>query len=220
MHRFHLRLGHRDGWITGGRAEGLRIPWTGCAGAPDFIVAELEGEPLEAVARRDPRQHYTHLLDMAILAAAHAEDVSATTYDMQVADREEGRTTATLLENGVERLTWQLNDTVIEGPPDFAGLDLKRLSTWKHDFPAAEAEWATLLRRAVFVSGARVYQPPVGKRAVEMGDLRMGACFNYQMPQAGESMPIFERRDFSMTADKPLEGFDPEAVFSGMGGEG
>lgn len=217
MHRFHLRLDHRDGRITQVKAEGVRYPWTGCSGAPGFMEKELEGELLLNVAQRDPTQHCTHLFDLAIVAAAHAGDTGPTTFDMKVADRVEGRTTATLAENGTQRLCWQLCETMIEGPERFAGLDIKRVSRWKHDFPAVEGEWSTLLRRAIFISGARVYEKPVGKTAADMGPLRMGVCFNYQEPQARESMPIFERLDFSMTPGEPLEDFDAAAVFRAMG---
>ncbi|MCB2058983.1 MAG: hypothetical protein R3E09_11235 [Novosphingobium sp.] len=216
MHCFHLRIDHADGIVTKVAARGVRTPWTACTGAPDFIAKSLTGEPLSEVANRDPAQQCTHLFDLAILAAAHAQDTQATTFDMRVADRVDGRTTATLEKNGEERLRWQLNETMIEGPDRFAGLDIKRVSKWKHGFPADVAEWSTLLRRAIFISGARIYEPQMDKRAVEMGPGRMGVCFNYQLPQAEESIPIFDRREFSMTPHEPLEGLDPEAVFEAM----
>ena len=216
MHCFHIRLDHDGERITKVVARAVRTPWSACPGAAAFITKELTGELLSEVATRDPTQHCTHLLDLAILAAAHAHDTEPSTFDMRVADRVEGRTTATLGENGVERLRWQLQDTIIEGPGRFAGLDIKRVSKWKHDFPPPEAEWSTLLRRAIFISGARVYEPPVGKPAADMGPTRMGVCFNYQLPQAAESMPLFERREFSMSEHEPLEGFDPEAAFNAL----
>ena len=215
-HRFHLRIEHQDGRIARASAKGVRIPWTGCSGAPDFIAGELTGVLLADVAGRDPAQHCTHLLDLAIVAAAHADDSELTIYDMQVADRVEDRTTATLFENGEPRLQWQLRDTAIEAPEPFAGLDLRQLSSWKQDFPTREAEWSTLLRRAVFISGLRRFAPPVGERAADMGLMRRGACFNYQMPQVENSTSIMERRDFSVGRHEPLEGFEPQTVFGAM----
>lgn len=219
MHCFSIRLDHDGERITKVIAKAHRTPWSACPGATAFIAKELTGELLAEVARRDPTQHCTHLLDMAIVAAAHAHDTSPTVFDMQVADRVEGRTTATLFQDGAERLHWQLQDTIIEGPERFAGLDIKRVSKWKHDFPLQEAEWSTLLRRAIFISGGRVYQPPMGKRAAEMGPMRMGVCYNYQVPQADKSTPIFDRREFPMTEHEPLEDFDRETAFSAMGEE-
>ncbi|MBV1688748.1 hypothetical protein KRR38_13965 [Novosphingobium sp. G106] len=115
MHRFHIRLDHANGRVTKVAAKAVRHPWSACPGATTFIARELTGELLTAVADRDPFQHCTHLYDLAVLAAAHADDDAPTRFDMTVADRVEGRTTATLAENGAEKLRWQLDGTAIGG---------------------------------------------------------------------------------------------------------
>jgi hypothetical protein len=213
MHRFHIRLDHVGGRITAVAAKAVRHPWSACPGAAGFIAKELTGAPLADVARRDPSQHCTHLLDLAIVAAAHAGDAAPTRFDMRVTDRAEGRTTAALCENGEEKLVWRLDGTVIAG----SGCDLRQLSRWKHDLPAREAEWATLLRRAVFVSGARQYVAPSAEQTAAMNAGRMGVCFNYQLPQAEESTRTPNwHRDFSMSGRVPLEGLDPAAEFTAM----
>lgn len=215
MHCFLLRLDHADGRIAKVSARGVRTPWSACTGAPGFMVDDLTGKLLTEVATRDPAQHCTHLFDLAILCAAHAGDTDPSCFDMRVADRAADRTTATLELDGEERLRWRLTGTIIDGPEPFAGRDIKRVSKWKHDFPPHVAEWATLLRRAIFISGARQYPTPQGVHAVDMGPGRMGVCFNYQLPQAERSTPIFDRRDFSEDLE-PLEGFEPERVFGEM----
>ena len=169
------------------------------------------------MARRDPYQHCTHLFDLAVLTAAHVTDSAQTIFDMHVADRVEGRTTATLAENGSERLCWHLDCTAIVGAGSHAGRDLRQLSKWKHDLPPLEAEWAVVLRRAVFVSGARQYVPPPGNETAFENRERMGVCFNYQLPQARDSTRTPDwHRDFSMSGDRPLEGLDAEAEFALM----
>lgn len=224
MHSFRIRIDHKDGQITAMNARGVRMPWTACSGAAGHISAELTGEPLADVAAHDPAQQCTHLYDLAVVAAAHAGDSEQTIFDMRVADRVGGgemgggRTTATLFENGVEKLRWQLDGTIIEGPAEFAGRDIKRVSKWKHDYPADIAEWSTLMRRAIFISPGRQYVPQMDKRAAEMGSMRMGVCFNYQLPQAEESLPIFDRREFSMSGRQPLEDIDLTQEFSEMAG--
>jgi len=213
MHRFHIRLDHEDRRITGVAAKAVRHPWSACPGATNFIAKELTGELLEDVARRDPFQHCTHLFDLALLASAHAGDSASTRFDMYVADRIEGRTTATLYENGEEKLRWQLDGTAIAG----SERDLRQLSKWKRDLPAREAEWATLLRRAVFVSGARQYVPPPGGETAAENTGRMGVCFNYQLPQAETSTRTPKwHRDFSTSGREPLEGLDPAEEFRAM----
>jgi len=219
MHRFHIRIDHADGRITAVKASAVRHPWSACPGATGFIAKELTGELLADVGRRDPAQHCTHLYDLAILAAAHAGDTRPTRLDMTVADRIDGRTTATLSENGEERLRWQLDGTAIAGPPSSGiGRDLRQLSKWKGELPPREAEWATLLRRAVFVSGARQYVAPSLEQTAALNHGRMGVCFNYQMPQAKSSTRTPNwHRDFSMSGNEPLAGLDPASEFAATG---
>ncbi|MCB2078533.1 MAG: hypothetical protein KDE55_12650 [Novosphingobium sp.] len=216
LHRFNLRIDHSDGCIARVTAQALRTPWTECGGAAGFIAAELTGELLEDVARRDPYQHCTHLLDLAILASAHAGDTAQTTFDMRVADRVDERTTATFSRDGEEMLRWQLDGTLVVGGPQ-DGLNLRKLSQWKSELPAEEAEQATVLRRAIYISGGRQFTPPPGLHAVDMGPQRMGVCFNYQLPQA-ESSTRTEgwRKDFSESGDTPLADFNPDGAFAEM----
>lgn len=213
MHRFHIRLDHAEGHVTRVAARAVRHPWSACPGATQFIARELTGLPLAEVGARDPAQHCTHLYDLAILAAAHAGDTAPTRFDMTVADRVEGRTTATLCENGGEKLRWQLDGTAIAG----SDRDLRRLSQWKRELSPPEAEWATLLRRAVFVSGARAYTAPSLEQTAALNQGRMGVCFNYQLPQAETSTRTPNwHRDFSQSGHEPLEGLDPALAFAEM----
>jgi hypothetical protein len=139
---------------------------------------------------------------------------------MTVADRVEERTTATLYENGVEKLCWRLSGTTITGDAPFGGRDLRQLSKWKRELSAADAERATLLRRAIFVSGARQYVPPPGNPSAYDNGERMGVCFNYQLPQAQTSHRTPDwHRDFSQSGIEPLQGLDPAREFEAMGAE-
>ena len=139
---------------------------------------------------------------------------------MTVADRVEGRTTAIIAVNDDEALRWPLDGLMIAGDGAMAGRDLRQLSRWKEALPAREAELATLLRRAVFVSGARAYTPPAGTMFATDTPGRMGVCFNYQLPQAQSSTRSPDwHTDFSMSGREPLETFDPAAL-ERLGGEG
>ena len=216
MHQFHLRIDHANGRIASAKGSALRHPWTGCAGAPLHLAAELAGELLTQVAGRDPRQHCTHLFDLAIVMAAHAEDTGPSRFDMRVADRVEGRTTATLERNGIACLRWQITDTTIDGPESFAGRDMKQLSAWKSDYPAEQAEYATMLRRAIFVSGARRYELVKNRRGLQSPLARHAVCFNYQSPQIEKTVSLYEKRDFSHGDQEPLEDFQPERAFAAL----
>ena len=121
---------------------------------------------------------------------------------------------ATLAENEVEKLRWQLDGTAIDG----TDRDLRQLSKWKQALSPREAEWATVLRRAVFVSGARQYIAPSLEQTAAMNQGRMGVCFNYQMPQAeGSTRTPNWHKDFSESGIEPLEGLDPVREFEAMG---
>jgi len=212
MHRFHLRIDHADGRIAAVAAKAVRHPWSACPGATSFIADQLTGELLTDVAKRDPFQHCTHLFDLALLMAAHAGDTAPTRFDMYVTDRVETRTTATLFENGAEKLRWLLDGTVLSD-----GRDLRQLSKWKLALPPREAEWATLLRRAIFVSGARHYVPPPDGESAALNSHRLGVCFNYQLPQAETSTRTPNwHRDFSTSGREPLEGLEPAIEFETM----
>jgi hypothetical protein len=218
IHRFHLRFDHAEGRISRAYAEALRHPWSACPGAAPHIAAELTGALLADVAARDPALHCTHLYDLAVVLAAHADDTQPSRFDMRVADRAGERTTATLTENGTQVLRWQLEATAITGG-DHAGQDLRKLSSWKQVLPPREAERATVLRRAVFISGARQFTAPASQTAADQGSLRMGVCFNYQLPQAAQSVRTPNwLNDFSLSGSEPLAGFDPQAALGALGG--
>jgi hypothetical protein len=113
VHRFALAITYSEGVITGVRTTAERTPWSTCPAAGGFIAEQLTGQHLAAVVDRDPREHCTHLFDLAVLCAARAQDRHATLFDMQVADRMDGRTCATLLEDGEPKLWWRVRDGVI-----------------------------------------------------------------------------------------------------------
>jgi hypothetical protein len=213
VHRFALAIAHRDGVVTRVQARAERAPWSACPDAGAFIASELTGQALDAVAARDPREHCTHLYDLAVLCAARAHDRRPTLFDMQVADRAEGRTSATLLEDAEPKLQWRVSDGVIRGPEAWAGRSLRELSRWKAELSPQDALRAMLLRRAVFVSGARAQPEVLGGTAADRGPSRMGACFTYQMPRAAEAVQAASwRRDFSAGSEGPLQGFDPDSL--------
>lgn len=215
VHRFHLRLEHAGGVITGVAARSVRIPMTGCPGASSFMAERLTGRRLAEVAAEDSRAHCTHLYDLAVLCAAHAEDLRPLRYDFKIADRVEDRTVATVERDGEQVLLWRLEGTAIRGPGEWAGRELKALSRWRHELSPEVAEWAGLLRRAILVSGVRSSfdaSEPASTRTN-----RMGACFNYQLPVAETSYRNANwQRDWSLSDEAPLGDYDPVQAFAWM----
>ncbi|MFT3967341.1 MAG: DUF2889 domain-containing protein, partial [Sphingobium sp.] len=213
VHRFLLRLDHRDGAIVAAEASAERFPWSTCPGAAPFLAEELVGRTLAEVAALDPYVHCTHLYELAVLCAAWAGEEAPVTFDLWVGDRptSEDRASARLLENGEEGLRWDLHGTMIEGPEPWTGRDLRRLSSWKGELPPGLARRVMMLRRAVQVSGSRRQPEVIADRAGERTG-RLGACFTYQMPRAMDAVQRRDWRiDFSAGAAGPLQDFDPEA---------
>ena len=218
MHHFRIRFDHSDGVIVAARSSALRHPWTGCGGAPGHIVERLTGDSLAEVAGRDPKEHCTHLFDLAVLMAAHAGDTAPLVFDMRVADAADGRTTATLHCNGEERLRLNLDGTVIAAPEPYAGLDLKQVSRWKHNLDAETAELMVMLRRAVYVSSARQYmgKMPAGMHGAQSPLARHAPCYNYRAPVVEETISLYETQDFSESGLEPLESLDPLRDFAAL----
>lgn len=217
VHRFVLRIAHDGRDIIGVDSNVERYPWSTCRDAGRFLEEQITGSPLEAVAALDPSAHCTHLIELAIVAAALAQEPQPMVFDMLVADRIDGRTTASLHENGEPVLSWRLDGTTIEGPAPWAGRDLRRLSVWRKELDPDIALRAMMLRRTVHISGVRRRPDPVAQRAMDLGPSRMGACFTYQTPRARDAEPSgVARIDFSHSADiEPLRGFDPETLMAG-----
>ncbi|HEX7857907.1 MAG TPA: DUF2889 domain-containing protein [Sphingobium sp.] len=214
VHRFILRFTHQDGVITGADASAERFPWSTCPGAAPFLVEQLVGKSLAEVAALDAYANCTHLYELAVLCAAHVHDGGPTIFDLKVGDRptSDDRTSATLEENGVEGLRWNVHGTLIEGSGEWAGRDLRKLSAWKCELSPPLAEYAMMLRRAIQVSGSRRQPEVIAARAGDRAN-RMGACFTYQMPRAMDAVQRRDWRiDFSATKVGPLRDFDPEAL--------
>jgi hypothetical protein len=212
FHRFTLRLEHADGIVTGVEARAERYPWTTCPGATTFLAEQAVGLHLQALAAMDPYIHCTHLFELAVLCAAHALDSRPTRFDLWVADRVDDRTSVALLENGSEVLRWQLHGTLIAGPGEWVGRELRKMSVWRQSLDPVSAERAMLMRRAVHISGGRAHVRAATGRAADAGPARLGACYTYTMPRARDAEPVLEWRiDFSRTGQPPLQGYNPDA---------
>ncbi len=212
FHRFVVKLNHADGVITDLDARAERYPWSTCPDAGAFLAEQAIGKELETVAGFDPYIHCTHLFELIVLCAAHALDTKPTQFDLFVADRTKERTFATLCVNGDLLLRWDVDGTMIEAPDDWAGRDLRKLSTWKQSLIPIDAERAMLMRRVIHIPNGRGVSDEVMKSfTADLLRQRIGACFRYQMPRALEATQSPHwRRDFSLTDDDPLQGFDPE----------
>jgi hypothetical protein len=209
FHRFLLQLTYESDVITALETRAERYPWSTCPDAGTLLTEQSVGRSLQVVASLDPHSHCTHLFELLVLSAAHAQDTQALQFDLRVPDRQDNRTCATLNENGACVLRWEVNGTLIEGPGEWSGRELRQFSGWKKSLSTALAERAMLLRRALYISNGRASRALSISRAADMGAARMGACFTYQMPRALDAFrsPGWAR-DFSRSGAEPLQDFN------------
>jgi Protein of unknown function (DUF2889) len=209
FHRFTMRVDYSDGIITAVDARVERFPWSTCTDAGAFLAQQAVGRKLQEVAALDVLTHCTHLYEMVVMCAAHAADSAPTRFDLWVPDRVNDRTHATLSENGDVIISWDMNGWLIEGSPEWAGKDLLQLSKWRKTLDRTWAERANLLRRAIVVSHGRKPPEELPKRADD--PRRVGACFTYTLPRGHDAIRRHDlRRDFSDSADGPLQNYHPE----------
>lgn len=181
FHHFRVRVLHEHGRVE--RADGwaVRHPYSTCPLAAAQL-SKLHGTLLGPVAHSvtrpvDAREQCTHLLDLAGLAiAAAARSIAHRWYEVRVPRRVAGRTLATLDQDGVRMLAWNLLDTTIEGPAPYAGVSLREgMAAWalgQLDVETAEA--ALILRRCALISlgrtkdlDAQLHAEPTGRCFVQ-----------------------------------------------------
>ncbi|MCE4071486.1 DUF2889 domain-containing protein [Pseudomonas sp. NY15436] len=171
FHHFGVSLEHDGKHITDVRMAAPRTPWVTCPGAAEPL-RELIGKPLLRRASDigtllEMRQQCTHVFDLTGLAMAHAAaGRTHRRYQALVPDREIlrwddkwpilGPTIATLQNNGVEVLRWEVEGKQIRAPLEWAGQSLEQgFRAWTEAMDEEPAEYATIMRRALLVAGGR-----------------------------------------------------------------
>lgn len=198
MHRFTVEIEHDGTFVTDFRAEALRWPWSTCPMAATHLSQRMKGARLAALADVDsPYSHCTHMLDLTLLAAAHALDDAPTLYSCFASDETEPTQHAELYCNGRREIVWELRNSEIVSPGPRQGLSLRKLKVWEADLSPTEREQARVLRRAVFISGGRGFSYDVVPTA-DLIPQSVGACFTFQperSPQAACTMDVRDYRE-------------------------
>lgn len=203
FHHFRITLRHEFEHVVQLDGEAPRRPYTLCPSAIAQLPA-LHGMRLDAIASTvtratDASQQCTHLLDLAGLAIAAAANRRALRrYDIEVADRVNGRTQALLARDGHPCLDWRLQHGDICAPAPFAGVSLSQgLARWAlQELDPDTAEAAIALRRCAMISVGRqknldlqVHAEPTGR------------CFVQQPGRAETALRVIRStRDFSTSA--------------------
>ncbi len=204
-HHFEILMETEKGRVSALKPRAIRTPWSLCPQAASQLD-ELIGMKIGTnVYRRsgmpDPRQHCTHLYELALFAMAQAARGGHRRYDIAVPDREgrvnlpfmsadgriltrgpvvDGHTFAELRLNGKKMLEWEIVDESVVAPARFAGQNLRSLPAWAAAvFDDDTLEAIKQLRRGVHISGGRIVPLDIITRA-EQHPPQMGGCYVFQ----------------------------------------
>ncbi len=219
-HRYGVVVRHDGSAVTGIEGIPLRTPWTLCSASAALldrlIGMPLSPDPLAVYARTNGREQCTHMFDMAGFAVAHAARATAyRQYDVEVPATPRGSARDVLLRrDGREVLRWRVNGNLIEAPAPYAGLELQRLPLWaKRHFPDGDDfEAIVVLRRAIYIAGARYLDLDDMADASTLAHFIMGACYVFQPGVAERAQRMVgSTRDFTTTPEALLADLEIEA---------
>lgn len=202
-HRMVVTLHHAEGTIIRAISQMKRAPWTACPGAMQRLQATFEGVSLADVVRRGEKTaNCTHLYDLVLFAASHADMTAPTAYDVRVSDPVDGQREASIRRNDVTVLGWSLREDRLVAPPALEGRRLTELGDWIASLDRAGQEAARVLRWATIMSFGRQMTIAAHSPASRFAN---GACFTFQPEQAAAAtrMPGADQ-DFSLPGAMPL----------------
>jgi hypothetical protein len=203
-HRFFVELSHDGARITGVATNAKRFPWTTCPSAGDHLAERLTGVTLSEVAgHENPLTHCTHMLDLAILAAAHAQDSGPTVYEMMVDDPHAGPRAAILRRNGIETLRWLIDGTLLVAPGMMAGRDMRQLKHWIDEIDPELREPARVLRRGAYIARGRGFD--FSQLTTASAVNAAVACYTFSREHGDDAWHIDESmHDFDGLENRPL----------------
>lgn len=181
-HRMRVTLHHGGGVVDVVASEMQRSPWTLCPGAMAELEQTFAGQPLAAFARRGAKsRNCTHLHDLALFAAAHAEDAVPVAYEVLVTDPYDGVREAMLWRNGARLLHWTLAGDRFLAPASLAERTIAELGGWIAAQDRVFAEAGRILRWAAILAQGRAMTIPAGLAATAFPP---GSCYNFQPERA------------------------------------
>ncbi len=215
-HGFRLRLRHDGSRIVGVDAEPVRYPFTTCPEAVKNAqqIVDLPLADAAALRERLPQpSNCTHLIDMALLAAAHAGDVGTERYyDIAVFDESaerDGVTQARIECDGRLVHDWAIRAHVIEQPAELAGKPAMRgFYAWAaQTFAGLPFEAAQVLQRGYFVAQARRWSyEPIEQNPACTDGMPLGACYSYNTGAVERALRIKGSvRDYSKSSERLLQ---------------
>jgi hypothetical protein len=206
-HCMAVTLVHDGQTVTAVEPVMERAPWTTCPGAPLKLKETFTGVALADVAARGEKQfNCTHLHDLAVLGAAHWDDIAPTRYDIFVSDRgSDGRNSAEVFRDGTRIHHWEMeNAFTMIVPEAVAGQNILKLRGWIETLPPAEKEAAKLLQWGAIVAHGRAI--PIAQQS-DASKIPPN-CYTFQPENAKNAVRVGKILDFSAGDGLPLDHFD------------
>ncbi|HMP57225.1 MAG TPA: DUF2889 domain-containing protein [Novosphingobium sp.] len=206
MHAMAVILRHDGQRLLRVEPDQQRAPWNTCPGAEAKLVATFTGLPLgEVSARRERTLNCTHLHDLAVLAAAHAQGRQPVLYEMAVSDPVDACRVLEIRRDGAAVWRWVERDGRFVAPDAIAGRGLFDLRDWIASLPAAEREAARLLQTAGLIAHGRTLPMEQQSDATAIPP----NCHTFQPEQARMARRIRAPLDFSGDGPRLLAGLAP-----------
>ncbi len=217
-HGFRLRLHHElcndRRQIVEVAVDPVRHPFTTCPEAVNS-VRKIIGLPLvDSTAllreRLKPGDNCTHMIDMALLAAAHVDDIGAERlYDIAIVDERDGVTQAHIDCDGQRVHTWAVREHALISPTELAGRPVMRgFFAWANKtFSGMQLEAAQALQRGYFVGQARRYSYlPIEENPASTDGMPIGSCYSYNTGAVERALRIKGSvRDYSRSSERLLQ---------------
>jgi len=207
-HSFVVTILHDGRAIEGVEVESVRTPWATCPMAARAMQA-LVGLPLAEglrITAETRASACTHMLDQAALAIAHAaHGTPRLEYRMEVEADADRVVRAQLDRDGRRLLDWRVVKGVVEGGA-FDGLSVASLTRHGAERLSPDVrEAATVLRRAIHVSGARAIDMDAIATAGSITATLAATCYSLLPENRGEARRnLGSARDFSGEERWPL----------------
>jgi hypothetical protein len=225
FHHFGVTVTHDDGVVTDVRMSSPRTPWATCGGAA-LPLRSLIGKPLIARSSDigkliEMRLQCTHVYDLTGLVLAHAaHGRTHRRYHVIADDREvlphEGQRSLAdfgpghveLFCDGERVLCWDIDRDRIVAPAEAAGRPLQKgFREWTETMDEEQAEYATIVRRALLVIGGRSMNHDDFINADAMGQPAL--CHSFQPGQRERAWRHFgNTRNYEDTPEQMLRFVD------------
>lgn len=208
-HCMSVTLEHDGDRVTDVIADMNRAPWTTCPGAPAVLVETFKGLPLaDVTARREKQANCTHLHDLAVLGAAHAQERGGFTYAIFASDPVGDERILEIRRDDVPVMLWVERDGVLVSPDAIRGRTLMTLRDWIAELPEAEREAARLLQWASIVAHGR----SLPWERLYLAENMPPNCYGFQPERVATATRVGKIIDFSAAGAAPLETYGANEI--------